>query len=70
MHLGMNLGHLFSSGVLYYFTSGHDPKIAFTVAAIYGVVGGCVLMFFISEPKNSELIKSSINVKNSHVESF
>lgn len=67
VHLGMNLGHLFSSGVLYNFTNTLNPKITFMVAAIWGAFGGLILMFFVSEPKNNDLIKSSIHVKPSQV---
>ena len=70
VHLGMNLGHLFSSGVLYNFTNNRSPKIAFAVAAIWGAIGAFALMIFVVEPKNSELIKSSMRVKESHHESF
>lgn len=70
IHLGMNFGHLFSSGVLYKYTKDLNPKIAFLIAACWGVMSAIVLMFFIVEPKNSDLIKSSIRMKESHHESF
>ena len=66
VHLGMNLGHLFSSGVLYKFTNDKSPKIAFLVASIWGIMSAFILMIFVSEPKNNDLIKSSIRVKESH----
>lgn len=70
VHLGMHTGHLFSSGVLYKYTNSLNPKISFMIAAIWGAASAIILMFFFVEPNNSDLIKASIRIKESHTETL
>lgn len=51
--MGVELGHLFSSKILFYYTNKLDnPKLSFMIAAIYGGAAAVLLMFMISEPKS------------------
>jgi len=51
-HLGINIGHLFSSLGLFYLTKDYDPRISFSIASAYGLLAAVILMFFVTEPKN------------------
>lgn len=49
-HLGLSLGYLFSSAVLFKYTNDLDPLLSHSTISAWATVSGLILLFLISEP--------------------
>lgn len=55
-NLGLQVGALFSTGVLFRFTKELDPKYTYIIAGVYGIISSFIILYFVSEPTDQSIV--------------